>query len=159
MHLSSTRKGYKLMRIYIPELGFSSQDFGSKYHNLYSTTPCLMRPIFRTPFNGRYRQVWLYIQLSSFTKFLECNIFTNHVFPVRFFVLHFRQAVNQMTKFVSEYFMAFPFPTKNIIINPRTISAMFGFIWPSDFEKKFQDSSRYEKTHKVMTIIWQVRKP
>jgi hypothetical protein len=39
------------------ELGFSSRDFGSKYHNLYPTTPCLMRPIFRTPFNGRYRQV------------------------------------------------------------------------------------------------------
>jgi hypothetical protein len=32
----------------------------SKYHNLYSTSPCLMWPIFRTPFNGRYRQVWLY---------------------------------------------------------------------------------------------------
>jgi ABC-type transporter Mla maintaining outer membrane lipid asymmetry ATPase subunit MlaF len=31
--------------------------FVSKYHNLYSTTPCLMRPFFRTPFNGRYRQV------------------------------------------------------------------------------------------------------
>jgi len=44
---------------YIPELGFSSRDFGSKYHNHYSTTPCLMRPFFRTPFNGRYRQVWL----------------------------------------------------------------------------------------------------
>ena len=27
---------YKLMQIYIPELGFSSRDFGSKYHNLYS---------------------------------------------------------------------------------------------------------------------------
>jgi hypothetical protein len=40
---------------YIPELGFSSRDFGSKYHNLYSTTPCLMRPFFITPFNGRYR--------------------------------------------------------------------------------------------------------
>jgi hypothetical protein len=61
MHLSSIRKGYKLMWIYIPELGFSSRDFGSKYHNLYSTTPCLMRPIFRNPFNGRYRQVWLYM--------------------------------------------------------------------------------------------------
>jgi hypothetical protein len=47
---------------YIPELGFSSRDFGSKYHNLYSTTPCLMRPYFWTPFNGRYRQVWLYQQ-------------------------------------------------------------------------------------------------
>jgi hypothetical protein len=45
---------------YILELGFSSRDFGSKYHNLYSTTPCLIRPFFRTPFNGRYRQVWLY---------------------------------------------------------------------------------------------------
>ena len=67
MHLSSTRKGYKLMRIYIPELGFSSRDFGSKYHNLYSTTPCLMRPIFRTPFNGRNRQVWLYIMATSFS--------------------------------------------------------------------------------------------
>ena len=42
---------------YIPELGVSSRDFVSKYHNLYSTTPCLMRPIFRTPFNGRNRQV------------------------------------------------------------------------------------------------------
>jgi hypothetical protein len=66
MHLSSTQKGYKLMQIYIPELGFSSQDFGSKYHNLYSTTPCLMRPIFRTPFNGRYRQVWLYMYQSYY---------------------------------------------------------------------------------------------
>jgi hypothetical protein len=26
---------------YIPKLGFSSRDFGSKYHNLYSTTPVL----------------------------------------------------------------------------------------------------------------------
>ena len=67
MHLSSTQKGYKLMRIYIPELGFSSRDFGRKYHNLYSTIPCLMRPIFRTPFNGRYRQVWLYIYRYSQT--------------------------------------------------------------------------------------------
>ena len=52
---------------YIPELGFSSRDFGSKYHNLYSTTPCLMRSIFRTPFNGRNRQVWLYIMATSFS--------------------------------------------------------------------------------------------
>jgi hypothetical protein len=55
--------GLQVAADYIPELGFSSRDFVSKYHNLYSTTPCLMRPIFRTPFNGRYRQVWLYIKL------------------------------------------------------------------------------------------------
>ena len=48
----------------ILELGFSSRDFGSKYHNLYSTTSCLMRPFFRTPFNGRYRQVWLQLMPS-----------------------------------------------------------------------------------------------
>ena len=53
-------KGLQVDVDYIPELGFSSRDFGSKYHNLYLTTPCLMRPFFRTPFNGRYRQVWLY---------------------------------------------------------------------------------------------------
>ena len=29
---------------YIPELGFFSRNFGSKYHNLYIKTPCLMRP-------------------------------------------------------------------------------------------------------------------
>jgi len=51
--------GLKVDADYIPELGFSSRDFGSKYHNLYSTTLCLMRPFFRTPFNGRIRQVWL----------------------------------------------------------------------------------------------------
>jgi hypothetical protein len=62
---------------YIPELGFSSQDFVSKYHNLYSTTPCLMRPIFRTPFNGRYRQVWLYIDKkfwSNISKVLAVTL-------------------------------------------------------------------------------------
>ena len=55
--------GLQVAADYIPELGFSSRDFVSKYHNLYSTTPCLMRPIFRTPFNGRNRQVWLNIKL------------------------------------------------------------------------------------------------
>jgi hypothetical protein len=35
--------------IVLPELGFSSRDFGSKYHNLYSTTPCLMRPFSELP--------------------------------------------------------------------------------------------------------------
>jgi hypothetical protein len=35
--------GLQVYADYIPELGFSSRDFGSKYHNLYSTTPCLMR--------------------------------------------------------------------------------------------------------------------
>ena len=34
MHLSSTQVDVD----YIPELGFSSRDFGSKYHNLDSTT-------------------------------------------------------------------------------------------------------------------------
>jgi hypothetical protein len=38
---------------YIPEIGFSSRDFGSKYHNLYSTTPYLMQLFFRTPVNGK----------------------------------------------------------------------------------------------------------
>jgi hypothetical protein len=56
---------------YIPELGFSSRDFGSKYHNLYSTTPCLIRPFFRTPFNGRYRQVWLYYTLRFYFPYLS----------------------------------------------------------------------------------------
>ena len=55
--------GLKVDADYIPELGFSSQDFGRKYHNLYSTTPSLMRPLFRTPFSGRYRQVWLYASI------------------------------------------------------------------------------------------------
>jgi hypothetical protein len=32
---ASTRTGLKVDADYIPELGFSSRDFGSKYHNLY----------------------------------------------------------------------------------------------------------------------------
>jgi hypothetical protein len=34
---------------YIPEPGFFSWDFGSKYHNLYIMTPCLMRPFQEFP--------------------------------------------------------------------------------------------------------------
>ena len=49
--------GLKVDADYIPELGFSSRDFGSKYHNIYSTTPCLMRPYFTVPLEGDIRQV------------------------------------------------------------------------------------------------------
>jgi hypothetical protein len=42
-------KGLQVDADYIPELVFSSRDFGSKYHNLYSTTPCLMRPFSELP--------------------------------------------------------------------------------------------------------------
>ena len=76
---------------YIPELGFSSQDFGSKYHNLYSTTPCLMRPFFRTPFSGRYRQVWLSREILKFIivfkdSFKFFCISNKLLSPITFFV-------------------------------------------------------------------------
>ena len=52
--------GLKVDADYIPELGgFLSRDFGSKYHNLYKDS-LSYTTFFRIPFNGRYRQVWLY---------------------------------------------------------------------------------------------------
>ena len=41
--------GLKVDADYTPELGFFSQDFGSKYHNLYIKTPCLMWPFSEFP--------------------------------------------------------------------------------------------------------------
>jgi hypothetical protein len=42
--------GLKVDVDYIPELGFFfSGDLGSKYHNLYIKTPCLMRPFSEFP--------------------------------------------------------------------------------------------------------------
>jgi hypothetical protein len=37
------------MWIIYPNYVFSSRDFGSKYHNLYITTPCLIRPFSEFP--------------------------------------------------------------------------------------------------------------
>jgi hypothetical protein len=36
--------GKRFRQLCIPELGFSSRDFGSKYHNLYSTVFCTIYP-------------------------------------------------------------------------------------------------------------------
>ena len=50
MHLSYTRTGLKVDADNIPEVGgFLSRDFGSKYHNLYIKTPCLIRPFSEFP--------------------------------------------------------------------------------------------------------------
>ena len=75
-------KGLKVDADYIPKLGFSSWDFGSKYHNLYS----LMRPFVRTPSNGRYRQVWL-LAVSSIEypgKITHLSQATKHLYSWKF---------------------------------------------------------------------------
>ena len=80
--------GLKVDADYIPELGFSSRDFGSKYHNLYSATPCLVRPFFRTPFSGRYRQVYICSFANTLTinniplDFMSCDLWIIFVCPI-----------------------------------------------------------------------------
>ena len=50
MHLSSTRTGLKVDADNLTELGgFLSRDLGSKYHNLYIKTPCLIQPFSEFP--------------------------------------------------------------------------------------------------------------
>jgi hypothetical protein len=77
MHLFSTWTGLKVDADNIPELGgFLSQDFGSKYHNLYIKTPCLI-PGFQV--RGRAHLKKLH-RVEGVAKFFGVFRVENHIF-------------------------------------------------------------------------------
>jgi hypothetical protein len=82
MHLSSTRTGLKVDADNIPELGgflrILSQDFGSKYNNLYIKTPCLIFRLLWVKF--REKQKNNYIIKSSISLIKWSTFFNSYCF-------------------------------------------------------------------------------
>jgi hypothetical protein len=80
MHLSYTRTGLKVDADNIPEVGgFLSRDFGSKYHNLYIKTPCLIRPFSEFPSMVAIDKFdYIYITNCLMSKFRNTSVLGGH---------------------------------------------------------------------------------
>ena len=80
MHLSYTRTGLKVDADNIPEVGgFLSRDFGSKYHNLYIKTSCLIRPFSEFPSMVAIDKFdYIYITNCLMSKFRNTSVLGGH---------------------------------------------------------------------------------
>ena len=80
MHLSYTRTGLKVDADNIPEVGgFLSRDCGSKYHNLYIKTPCLIWPFSEFPSMVAIDKFdCIYITNCLMSKFRNTSVLGGH---------------------------------------------------------------------------------